>query len=501
MKESVANGTTPVAIIGGGITGLSTAWYLQRAGIPYTLLEASPRWGGKIQTDHIDSPLHDSSRHGSAEQPFILERAGDAFLAAQKPWAMELAYELGLEDEILPTNTAPGPVYVVKDGELHPLPKGLQLIIPTDREALLASPLLSDAGKARMLQEESIPPRAENESAADEAAADESVAQFVRRRLGDEALEMLAEPLICGIYNADPEEQSMGATFARFPQLEQRYGSLIAGARAAQKARAAQPRPSNGAERPSTAFISFRNGTETLPRTLAERLTGDLRLGTAVNRIDAHDDGYTIELSSGSPVSARHVVVTVPARPAAALLRALAPDAATGLETLRTVSTGVVFLAFRRDEVAHPLDSFGVLMPAREGRPVNALTMMTTKFDHRAPEGAVLLRVFFGGVRSPQTMQCSDEQVVTIARDQLRELLGINAQPILHRVYRWIDAQPQYDVGHNARMDATEAALPPGVHIAGSPYRGVGIPDCVRQAREVAEKIASERCTDPDPAR
>lgn len=467
--------STEVAIIGGGITGLSTAWYLQRAEIPYTLLEGSERWGGKIQTDHIDSPIHPGEEH------FIIERAGDAFLAASKPWAMELASELGLDDEILPTNAAPTPVYVVKDGQLHPLPKGLQLIIPTDREALLASPLLSRAGKERMLQEESVPPRTDE--------ADESVGQFVRRRLGEEALEMLAEPLICGIYNAAPEEQSILSTFARFPMMERRYGSLIGGARALQQARAAQPPNKNKTKRPSTAFISFRNGTETLTRTLADRLTGDLRLATTVTALEAQNAGYTIRLDNGDSLATRHIVITAPARPAATLLRSIAPDAAASLDTLRTVSTGVVFLAFRRDEVEHPLDSFGVLMPAREGRPINAITMMSTKFDLRAPEETVLLRVFFGGVRSPQTMQCSDEEVAAIARAELHSLLGITAQPILHRVYRWIDAQPQYDVGHAARMDAIQAAMPPGIHIAGSPYRGVGIPDCVRQAREVAEKI------------
>ena len=268
LQSAICNRQVPVAIIGGGITGLTAAWELQKAGIPYMLLEKSERFGGKIQTDHIG---------GVGNAPFIIERAGDAFLAAQKPWAMELAYELGLDDEILTTNPVQPSVYILKDGTFVPIPAGLQLIIPTNREAFLASPLMSEDGKARALAEATIDPVIDPE--------DESVADFVRRRLGDEAVEMLAEPLLSGIYSAHPEEQSLLATFPRFRQLEQRHGSLIGGAKAAAAARqkAAQERaPTN---RPQTAFISFKNGTEVLVKELAGRLTGDVRLNTSVGEI------------------------------------------------------------------------------------------------------------------------------------------------------------------------------------------------------------------------
>jgi len=474
--------THHVAIIGGGITGLSTAWYLQQAAardtlpLRYTVLEKSARWGGKIQTDHVD---------GYGEQPFVIERAGDAFLTAQKPWAMDLAYELRLDEQILPTNDANRSVYVLKAGELLPIPAGLRLIVPTDREAFLASSLLSDAGKQRMLQEEQIAPRADD--------ADESVAQFVRRRLGDEALDMLAEPLLSGIYNADPAEQSILATFPRFRQLEQQYGSLIGGMQAAMQRAAGDRRLETGdRRRPVSAFISFRDGTETLPSELAARLTGDMRLSTGVERIGWADSGaYVLQLDNGETLRADSVVVTPPARIAGPLLRPLAPAAADQLDQLRTVSTGVIFLAFHSADVQHPLDGFGVVIPRREGRPINAMTWMTTKFAHRAPEGYVLLRIFFGGVRTPQTMQLEDDDVLAVARAELRDLMGIDAQPVFHRVYRWWNAQPQYDVSHLERMDAIDAALPARVYIAGSPYRGVGIPDCVRQGKEASQRIVA----------
>ena len=493
----------PVAIIGGGITGLTAAWELQKAGVPYVLLEKSERLGGKIQTERFD---------GFGDAPFIVERAGDAFLAAQKPWAMELAYELGLDDQILTTNPAQPAVHILKDGVLVPVPAGLQLIIPTNRDTFLASPLMSEDGKARVLAEEVIDPYAGND--------DESVADFVRRRLGDEAVEMLAEPLLSGIYSAHPEEQSLLATFPRYRQLEQTYGSLIGGVR-----KIMEEGRSRGVEekgRNLTTFMTFVGGTETLTKALAARLIGteqgigkvrlaeteqgigkvrlaetersigNMRLGVAVDGLARDEAGdYVLRLSNGESMRASQVLVTTPAAPAAHMLQSVAPSSATQLQKLRVVSTGVVFLGYRRADVAHPLNGFGVVIPRREQRSLNATTWMTTKFNHRAPAEHVLIRVFFGGARTPEMMDKNDDEVLAIARAELRELIGLEAAPVLHRVYRWINAQPQYDVGHLERMQHIHQGLPASIHIAGSPYGGVGIPDCVRQAQEAARKIVA----------
>lgn len=468
--------TRSSVIIGGGITGLSAAWYLQKANIPYTLLEKSDRFGGKIQTDHID---------GSNSLSFVVERAGDAFLATQKPWATDLAHELGLEDEILQTNVIKPAVYVLKDGELIPNPDGLQLIIPTNRDAFMASPLMSDEGKQRVLAEESVPP-----SSGDD---DESVADFVRRRLGDEAVELLAEPLLSGIYSTHPEEQSLMATFPRYRHLERQYGSLLGGVAKAQQARVAQMtnQPElDGPARPATPFISFKNGTEVLTKTLANKLTGNLRLQIGVTQIEQTDSGsYVLHLDSGEVAEADKVIITTPAAASAQLLQPLAPSAATELEKLRVVSTGVIFLAYRRKEISHPLNGFGVVIPRREKRDINAMTWMSSKFPLRAPDDYVLLRLFFGGARTPHMMAKDDAEVYAIARAELNDIMGIDAEPLFHQVYRWRDAQPQYDVGHLDRIAKIEAALPQNIYIAGSPYRGVGIPDCVRQGKEVAAKI------------
>lgn len=469
-----------IAIIGGGITGLTAAWTLQKAGVPYTLLEASDRWGGKIQTDHVDG--------------FTIERAADAFLTAQKPWAIDLARELGLDEQILPTNDDQRRVFVVKDGVLVPLPTGLYLIVPTNAEALLASPLLSAAGKERMLDEETLAP--DLVIGEDGSLADMSVADFVRRRVGQEALETLAEPLLSGIYNADPAEQSMMATFPRFPQMVQQHGSLIAGMRAAQARAAAAAKKSGGDTKKTAAFISFVGGTELLTKTLAQKLTGDCRLRTCVGQLwtGPAPNEYRLALSDGTELTANGVIIATPAANAAQLLRPLSPNAAKTLDELRTVSTGTISMAFRREQIEHPLDGFGVVIPTKERRKINAITWTSTKFTQRAPADHVLLRVFFGGVRTPDLMHKEDAEVLATARQELSSLMGVNAEPLFYRIYRWWDAQPQYDVGHLDRVAAIEAALPPNLFVAGCPFGGVGIPDCVRQGQEAAAKVIGELC-------
>lgn len=469
-----------VAIVGGGITGLSAAWYLQKSGVPYTILEKRERFGGKIQTDHVDV---------GCGQSFIIERGADAFLSVQKPWATELSHELGLEDQVLHTEVVSPALYVLKEGKLIPMPKGLQLIIPTDRQAFLSSSLMTEEGKLRLLAEEILTVK--------EPREDESIAQFVRRRLGDEAVEMLAEPLLSGIYSMHPEEQSLLATFPRYRHLVEMHGSLIRGALQLQQARLNQKDETDSDRdqvRPHTAFISFREGTEVLPRELVKRLTGDMRLGTEVTAIRSSGGGlYLLTLSSGESLQAESVILTGPSALAARLVEPLSAKAAAQLRMLRVVSTGVIFLAYPRAEVQHPLNGFGAVIPRREQRSINAMTWMSSKFSHRAPQNYVLLRLFFGGARTPHMMEKSDEAVLAVARSELAALMDIEADPIFHRVYRWRNAQPLYDVGHLARIEAIEAALPEGIYVAGSPYRGVGIPDCVRQGRDAAQKISVKR--------
>lgn len=486
-----------VIIIGGGISGLSSAWYLQQEAqtqgidLSYALLEQSGRWGGKILTEETAvSPT---------TPPFIIEGGPDSFIS-QKPWALQLARELGLEDELLPTNDHKRKTFVLSKGRPMPFPDGVLLIVPTKIMPFAKSRLISPLGKLRMGLDWFIPAKKDG--------ADETLADFIKRRLGREALDKIAEPLLSGIYNADAYKQSIMATFPRFRALEEKHGSLIKGMLASQRMRKAQAKnpAANGNKKPVSMFTSFENGMQTLVDAVRARLTGDCELATAVTQIEQRDwrlgvgqesPAYLLTLNDGRKIATQNIILAVPAFVAARLMAELTPDAADKLNEIRYVSTGTVSLAFRRDEVAHPLNGFGIVIPRSEKRPINAITWSSTKFDKRAPEGHILLRVFIGGSRNPQMMDVDDEELMAIIRQELKAIMDIDAAPIFHRIFRWDRSNPQYDVGHLERVEAIEAALPEGVFVTGSPYRGVGVPDCVHQAQQTAVAVIREQLTHP----
>jgi len=466
MNTQPADRAPHVVIAGGGITGLSAGWYLQqeaaRRGISldYNILEQSPRWGGKVRTEQVESPGH---------APFILEAGADAFIT-RKPWALELARDLGLDERILPVSQTR--TFVLHGGRPVPLPDGLQLLVPTRLMPFLRSPLFSLRGKLRTGLDWLIPPRRSDE--------DETLASFVRRRLGAEMLDRLAEPLLGGVYNGDPERQSIAATFPQFPALERQYGSLIRGMRATQPERSASP------------FISFETGAQEIVGALVTQLRGSLQLNTAVRCIERlPDQRYRVLTTSEGALEADAVILTTPAYVTAKLLHDLAPAAAQHLSAIRYAGIGTAYFAFRREHVPHPLDGAGVVIPGSERRRIDGVTWTSSKWSGRAPSGYALLRVFFGGPRTRDTLKLEEAELVAVVRDELQAIFGISAPPLFHRIYRWEDGYPQYDIGHLERVAAAERALPAGVVAAGSAYHGVGVPDCVRQGREAAEKVAA----------
>jgi oxygen-dependent protoporphyrinogen oxidase len=491
-RTLTADTTVDVAIVGGGISGLATAYYLQqqaaRAGQPlrYVLIERGAYPGGKLLTEEV---------HGFGDRPFVVEAGPDSFLT-QKPWALQLARELGMEERLLGTNDDRRKTFVLHHGKPAPLPDGVLLIVPTRFRPFALSPLISPWGKLRMGMDLLIPPRRDDE--------DETLADFIRRRLGEEALDKIAEPLLSGIYNAEAERQSLLATFPRFREIEKRHGSLIRGMLAARHRSGSHgpASPSGAPAKPLSMFVSLRGGTQELATTLAARLTGDLRLNTALEELTlaAPGSGYRLALSGGDTLIAQCVALATPAFVTADLVRELAPAAAGLLDAIRYVSTGTLSLGFRRAEVSHPLNGFGVVIPRSERRPINAITWSSTKFDHRAPDGYVLLRVFFGGSRHPEAVDRSDAELLATARSELAALLGITAEPVFHRLYRWRNATAQYDVGHLNHVAAIEQALPPGVYVTGSPYRGIGIPDCVHQGQMTAAQMWAALAAAPQPA-
>ena len=477
-----------IVIVGGGISGLSTAWYLQKQAaekgldLHYTILEKSSRWGGKILTEQVDA---------DGDQPFIVEGGPDAFLT-QKPWALQMARELGLEERLLGTNDDRRKVYVLNKGRPTPLPDGVLLIVPTKIKPFALSRLISPLGKLRMGLDLIIPPKKDGQ--------DETLAEFITRRLGSEALDKIAEPLMSGIYNAEAERQSLLATFPRFRALEEKHGSLIKGmlaSRKARKQRSGSKTTQNPSKSPVSMFVSLKDGLEELVRVLPGKLNGDLRLDTSVTEVRQLDGRLSLKLNNGQRMAADAIVLAIPAYCAAGLIKDIAPDAATGLDAIRYVSTGTISLAFRREDV-ELLDGFGLVIPRSENRLINAVTITSIKFDRRAPAGYVLLRAFFGGSRRPEMMELDDDQLLALVLSELDAVLGIDAQPLFRRIYRWHRANPQYDVGHLDRIEAIEKGLPDGLYLTGSPYRGIGIPDCVHQGQQTAEQIAADLATVED---
>jgi oxygen-dependent protoporphyrinogen oxidase len=446
-----------VAVIGGGITGLTAAWRLQSAGVDYTLLEASGRLGGKLLTE---------SRDG-----FVMEFGADAILT-RKPWALTLVKELGLGDRVLSVTRRPTPTYVMHRGRPVPLPDGLGLLVPSKWGPFLRSPLFTPWGKLRAAMDVVIPRRA--------SAADETLASFVRRRLGREMLDKVAAPMLAGVFNGDPERQSLLATFPQFAAMEQTHGSLIRASRASRDGAATSVDP---------PFFSFPNGTQELVATIASRLTGDVRLNAPAEELTRGPSGFRVLMGTGPAVECDAVLMTGPAASAASLLASVAPGAAVMLRGFRDAGLGTAYLAYRREDVPHSLDGYGVVVPHSQRRRIDGMMWSSSKWVGRAPPGHALIRIFFGGLKTRSLMALTDEGVVALAREELAESLGVRAAPVLTRVHRWPEGYPQYDLGHLDRVAAAEAALPAGIALAGCAYRGVGVPDCVRQGSESVVKL------------
>ncbi|MGJ3239873.1 MAG: protoporphyrinogen oxidase [Anaerolineae bacterium] len=442
-------------IIGGGIAGLASAWYLQQAEVDYTLLEASDQFGGLIQT------------HQGAD--CRMELGPDAFIT-RKPWALALARDLGLADDLIAVNNTPERIYVLADGRLVPLPDGLRLLVPTNIEAFLASPLLSLGGKLRVLMDLLIPARADDSS-------DESLADFVVRRMGQEALDKLADPLLAGVYNADMAQQSILATFPQYRALEKRHGSLIRGMLASTADAPASDEP---------ALVSLRDGMSQLIEALVHQLTGDVRANAPVTHIE---EGYRVHLADGTIIHADTLILATPAKVSARLLEQVAPQSADGLQAIRYAGIGSMSLVYDRGDVPHPLDAYGVVIPSSAGRMIDGMQWSNSKWINRAPDHQALIRVFYGGPHTRYMLDKSENELLAIVREELRAILGITAKPLNYHQGTWNDAYPQYDVGHIERITEIEHALPNTIRLAGNAYHGVGIPDTVKTAQTAVQDL------------
>jgi len=474
MSDSPTN-PSRIAVIGGGLSGLSAAHRLlelaatRKQPLKLTLFEAGPRAGGVIGTRDIDG--------------YRVELGADSFIT-NKPWAVDLCRRLGLEDRLIPTDERYRRSLVLRKGRPVEVPEGFQLMTPAQVWPVLVSPIFSPWGKLRMGCEYFVPRRTGGD--------DESLAHFVRRRFGQEVLERLVQPLVGGIYTSDPEKLSLQATMPRFLEMERDYRSLIRASR--RQARSAKQREQASGARYGL-FATLAGGVSELLDALTARVSRDatIRLETPVAEISPHSSGggYSVRLGDGSTSEFDAVILALPAPRAAELVKAFAPDMAKLLQRIEYASSAIVVSGHSLDDVRHPLDAFGLVIPAIEERRILAVSFTSRKFPGRAPAGCVQLRTFVGGAMQPELLQHSDEELKQIVQDELADLLGVSGTPHFSLVARYERAMPQYHVGHVQLVEQIEhaASQHAGFALAGNAYHGVGIPDCIHSGEQAAERI------------
>ena len=469
-----------VVIVGGGISGLATALSLHekatKANLPIhcTILESDTSWGGKIVTHRVGE--------------IVTEAGPDSFLS-QKQAGLDLCMKLGLADQLINTNEMGKKASVLYGGRLHDLPEGLLSFVPKQLGSFFRSGLLTWTGLARMGLEIAVP--------SGPSTGDESLAAFLRRRFGVQAFERVLEPLMAGIYAGDAEQMSLRATFPRFFELEQQHGSIVRGMMAAKKTASSastdQPR--------RTMFVSLKNGLSDLVTALTSRLTQqgvELRVGARVEalRVRSHEIGrwmYDLILQDGSALSADGVVLATPAYVSADLLRPLTPMAGGLLDMIPYTSTATVAMAFPRTQTSS-IEGFGFIVPRTEQRHVIAATWTSLKWPYRAPADQLLVRCYVGGVGREEILQLDDAALTAKVREELAAVCGIRVEPSYTEVNRWWKAMPQYTLGHLTRLAQLEAAVSryPGLVLTGAAYRGVGIPDCIRDGAVASERIVKD---------
>ncbi|HEY2776215.1 MAG TPA: protoporphyrinogen oxidase [Candidatus Binatia bacterium] len=465
-----------IVVVGAGIAGLSAAYrahrLAQEAGldVEVSVLEAGARAGGVIET---------------AEQSGCTMELGPDSIVTEKPWARALCEEIGLEERIIGTRGEFRKSFVALGRTLHPIPEGFFMMAPTRLAPFVGTRLFTWPAKLRMAADLVLPRRSDG--------ADESLASFVRRRLGSQALERAAQPMVGGVYTADPEKLSLRATMPRFIEMERKHRSLILGLMESQRGGArAAARAEGVASGPRySLFISLDRGLSVLPRRLVEILpAASIRTNTIVERIE-HDDGRWKVYTLDECIDADAVCIATPAYAASRLVEGIAPELARSLNLVEYASAATVNLVYRRDDVPHPLDGFGFVVPAVEKRSLLACTFSSVKYQQRAAAGTVLLRAFVGGALFPDAYDQADDKMLGGVTRDLGELLGIKVAPRDVRIARWPRSMPQYNVGHLERVARIEeeAGRYATLALAGSAYRGVGIPDCVRSGEAAAERL------------
>ncbi|OIP91993.1 MAG: protoporphyrinogen oxidase [Syntrophobacterales bacterium CG03_land_8_20_14_0_80_58_14] len=456
-----------IAIVGGGISALACAVDLKEKGFNFTLFEKENSVGGKLFTERIGE--------------FTVEGGPDSYLP-EKIWSVQLIKKVGLEGEMLCSNDEHKGTFIYSGGRLHPLPEGVMLMVPTMIMPLVKSRLISWPGKIRMGMELFVPSRKD--------LKDESLAEFVTRRLGRECLEKIAEPLVAGIHTSNPDNMSVLATFPRFVEMERKSGSLIKSMVAAMK----KMPPQNPLGAKMTYFMSMKGGMQELVQGCVSYVGAErIRTGTAVVSVEKKESGYRLTFGNGSTTDFDAVVLATPAYVTKEIIGDMDEDLCGRLSAIAWSSSATVSIAFRKEDIKKPLPGFGFIVPRVENRRINACTWSSIKWAKRAPDDTMLVRSFVGGGHHEELVSFGDKELLAAVREELREMIGISAEPVFFKVYRWFQGMPKYTVGHLERIAAIDEKREEhrGLFLIGCSYRGIGIGDCVKSGFDAAAAIAA----------
>ena len=448
-----------VLIIGGGLAGLTSAWYLQKKNIPYTLIESSNRFGGLIESFHVDGN--------------IIEFGPDSFIT-RKPWAMNLVKDLGIDEKVIFVNNTQERIYIFLKNKLIPLPQGLRLLVPTKIFPFLFSSIMSTRGKLRLLLDIVLPKK--------NIDIDESVENFVTRRFGKEALDNIAEPILGGVYNSQMSSQSILSTFPQFKKLEKDHRSLIRGMHKTNKMQKNQQPYEKG-------FVSLKEGMGSLINTLAKRLNGNLLLDSEVTEILENN---TVKLKDGAELNYQYLILATQANISSKLLENINDDISNLLGQIKYESVGCVSFVFNKKDIPDNIDAHGVVVPGVSNKNIDGIQFSSYKWDDRVVKGKVLIRAFFGGPNTREVLKQNDDLISQIVLKDVREILKIEGFPLNSYSKKWINSYPQYGLNHKSLIAKIEKNLSSNIKLSGNAYHGIGMPDTINSAKRAVDEIEAD---------
>tara|TARA_B110001452_G_scaffold65039_1_gene51786 strand:- start:5078 stop:6475 length:1398 start_codon:yes stop_codon:yes gene_type:complete len=455
MSDAEEN-ESQVVIIGGGLAGLASAWYLQKKNISYTLIESSDRFGGLIES------LHDDGN--------VVEFGPDSFIT-RKPWALDLVRDLDIDDELIFVNKTQERIYIYLNNKLVPLPDGLRLLIPTKIIPFLFSSIMTLRGKFRLLLDLVIPRK--------NIDIDESVESFVTRRFGREALINIAEPILGGVYNSEMSTQSILSSFPQFKIMEKNHGSLIRGMRKTTNMQSEQQSYEKG-------FASLKQGMDSLISTLVKSLKGKLILESEVIEIQKNN---SIKLKNGKSINFEYLIIATQANTTSKLLENINKDTSKLLGQIRYESVGCVSFIFNENDIPQSINSHGVVVPGISNKNIDGIQFSSYKWNGRVQTGKVLIRGFFGGPNTREILEEKDELILEKVLEDIKNILNITTTPLNSYLKKWINSYPQYDINHASLILKIKNNLPSNIKISGNAYHGIGMPDTVNSAKRAAEEI------------